>query len=679
MYWFRESFLAFIPWLLIMVSVGMGGWMIVSRMFSLEAYERVIAGFGFGLVFYLFLTNICGYIFNSWLIYGLPGLLVFAFGLALVYRERKTILDWKDFTYWKPILVGLVLLLVVTRIEQGLTISDDPKNLTFISRMAAGDIPPHYLRRGEPFSYHYGFLLLGASMMRLGNAMPWSSFDISKAIVFTFTLLILYLIAKRYVKARYGAVITVALYSFFGGTRWLFFLLPLSRIKPLDQLIQLQGTSALMNVPFTQAIYQLWTLDGGPPLGYTFGFLNSLNGFIFNSHAGTGALGSITILLIWLTLSRTRTKYSHLLFVPLLAMNALSTETSYALFAFGICAITILAHIRKKTDKSQEYGMLLALAISIPIVAFQGGVITNRVMGILSGNQTIQATANTVTSAAANFEIMGFSLRWPPAIPNAHLGELSLINPYTLLAALLEIGLFVLVVPWVISFAWKKYRENDVYWGIVTITSILAFIIPIFIQYSVDRDITKIFSHAISTWKIQFLLFLWIPLSKIGWKGIFQKFILWFSYLTLVLGVLGGVVVTISNLSAVSQPKLSHRINSMDAYVASDTWGKLDQTSMVFDHFGWRASALTGLQTGSGMGNSNLQWNDINKKPTIEKLLTEGYRYVYIDKDWWVNLPASSRKNLSQSCVVTVTEYIDDWPLDVPDFRRLIDISNCAD
>jgi hypothetical protein len=194
----------------------------------------------------------------------------------------------------------------------------------------------------------------------------------------------------------------------------------------------------------------------------------------------------------------------------------------------------------------------------------------------------------------------------------------------------------------------------------------------------VDRDITKIMSYAISSWNFLLLIFIWEKVQTTGWKKWIDAAARYFAIGSVVLAAMGGIVITIANLSAISKPVLSHNINSLDAYVSRDTWNKLDDSAFIFDNRRWRASALTGLPTSYGSSaNGKPEWNLINKSATIENLTQAGYRYVYIDKEWWFDLPNSSRKDLSQSCVVTITEYIDDWPLDVPDFRRLIDISAC--
>jgi len=683
MYWFRESILYFLPWLIAMLLTWAGGWMVVSRAFRLKAHERLLVGFGFGLSIYLFLANIFGYFLPAQVVYSLPALVVFTLGLALSYRHKKLDLAWKDLFQWKILLFGLLMTLLIVRIEQGLAINDDPKNMTVISQLATGEIPArHYLDGTKVFSSHYGFHLLGASMMSIGNAMPWSAFDISKAITSAYGLILSYLIIRRYVRDPKKVAITVALVMVVGGTRWLLFLMPQSILKPLDDLITMQGTSALMNMPFSQAIYEKWTLDGGPPLGYIFGFLNSLNGFFFHSHSG----GLNVLGLIWLTLNHTRKFTSFLLFVPLLAIAALTTETSFAFFAIGIAAATLWAIICRKPDKRIELGLCAALLIALPIITFQGGYLTSKAASIFSGKSAITSTVTeqpievdpTSSTDITSLSIMNFSLRWPPGIPNAHLGELSLFEPLLVLTAILEIGPFILILPWILIYAWKKFKQNDIYWGILIFSTIAAFLFPVFFKYYVDRDITKIMSYAISSWNFLLLLYIWEKVKTTGWRKWIDTAVRYFAFGSVALAAMGGIVITIANLSAISKPVLSHNINSLDAYVSRDTWNKLDDSAFIFDNRRWRASALTGLPTSYGTsGSGKPEWNLINKSATIASLKKAGYRYVYIDKEWWFDLPSSSRKDLSQACVVTVTEYIDDWPLDVPDFRRLIDISAC--
>ena len=392
--------------------------------------------------------------------------------------------------------------------------------------------------------------------------------------------------------------------------------------------------------------------------------------------------------LIWLTLNHTKRFTSFLLFVPLFAIAALTTETSFVFFAFGVAAATLWAIIRQKPDKRIEFRLCAALLIAVPIITFQGGYITSKVLNIFAGNPIITNTVSgeaedvdpSASSNLVNLSIMNFSLRWPPGIPNAHLGELSLSEPLLILTAILEIGPFILILPWILVFTWKKYNKNDVYLGIQVFSTITAFLFPVFFKYYIDRDITKIMSYAISSWSFLLLLFIWEKVNSRGWRKWLDTAVHYFAIISVALGAMGGIVITISNLSAISKPVLSHNINSLDAYVSRDTWNKLDDSAFIFDNRRWRASALTGLPTSYGTsGEGKPEWNLINKSATIKNLADAGYRYVYIDKDWWYDLPNSSRQELSQSCVVTVTEYIDDWPLDVPDFRRLIDISGCTE
>lgn len=61
MYWFRtENPLEFSIWLVIVAIWTVGGWLIATHAFRLKSHERVIVGFGFGLVSYLCIINILG-------------------------------------------------------------------------------------------------------------------------------------------------------------------------------------------------------------------------------------------------------------------------------------------------------------------------------------------------------------------------------------------------------------------------------------------------------------------------------------------------------------------------------------------------------------------------------------------------------------------------------------------
>ena len=147
---------------------------------------------------------------------------------------------------------------------KGLAIFDEQKNLSLISIMANGDIPPHFAP-GQPllFIYHYGFQLFAASLMQLGGFFPWSAFDAAKAILWGPTLLLAGLLGARYIGKAWGPWVAGALLALGSGTRWLLFLLPPGLLLQADNSVTLIGTSALVDVPFSQALASGWTIEIG--------------------------------------------------------------------------------------------------------------------------------------------------------------------------------------------------------------------------------------------------------------------------------------------------------------------------------------------------------------------------------------------------------------------------------
>jgi len=85
---------------------------------------------------------------------------------------------------------------------------------------------------------------------------------------------------------------------------------------------------------------------------------------------------------------------------------------------------------------------------------------------------------------------------------------------------------------------------------------------------------------------------------------------------------------------------------------------------------------LTGLPTISSLsGLKRLDtWEALIANPSLKALTANGYRYIYLDEIWWNEMSPESRSDLSQPCVVVVSEYKD---TSNELLRRLLDIKNC--
>jgi hypothetical protein len=144
----------------------------------------------------------------------------------------------------------------------------------------------------------------------------------------------------------------------------------------------------------------------------------------------------------------------------------------------------------------------------------------------------------------------------------------------------------------------------------------------------------------------------------------------------------GGSVITGSLLSAASQTVLTEpEVSEIDAQVAEEAWDRLAQNSLIFDAQGWRGTMLTGRLTRVVEGNMSYNysrspnWEAIRMNPSPHELVRQGYRYVYIDEDWWSSISPEARESLSMECIQVIAEHSDTKS---GEFRRLIDLERCG-
>ena len=147
-----------------------------------------------------------------------------------------------------------------------------------------------------------------------------------------------------------------------------------------DRVIELQGTSALAGMPFSEALTAGWMIDGGPPVPFMFGFLNGIMDPFVMSHQGPNAMSVLIFLLVWLVAPRIRQRLGIFVLAVVFAMWALVWETSYGMFALGILALAGLVYTRLRSLRTSSFQFaLIALLLSIPIVFVQGGTLTETI------------------------------------------------------------------------------------------------------------------------------------------------------------------------------------------------------------------------------------------------------------------------------------------------------------
>ena len=361
MYWFRESnIFGFIPWLLAALVWTAGGWLIATHAFNLEKKQRILVGFGIGLVIYLWLVNLLGGWFDLKIAYLLPAILVLLIGLISAWRSKEPFLDLRDIKISPLFILILGLFIYSVLLERGLGIYDDYHHLPAISAMGAGNLPPQYMLNAfYDYSYHYGFELLGGSLMQLGNLFPWSAFDIAKSIVFVYSLVLVAFILRQYLDKTWKVVTGVVLFILMGGTRYLLMLLPTPFLKNLDASITFIGVSQDLNLPFSKALFAQWVVGGGPPTPFIYGFNNGLNSPYLVNHMGEWPLALIILGLLWLLSN----KFSSFKAIPILAILmahlALTYESAYGLIMVTLVLVGLFIKIKKPKVNSKIFWYFL--------------------------------------------------------------------------------------------------------------------------------------------------------------------------------------------------------------------------------------------------------------------------------------------------------------------------------
>ena len=674
MYWFRvENPLIFLQWLAVAAIWTLGGWLLASHAFRLQSRERLLLGFGLGLSGYLWLVNLLGHWLPPTITFIGAALLVLLSGLAFAWWGQRPILDWNDLRVWRWLLIALLLVVLFAQLARGLAIFDDRKNISIISTMAAGDIPPHhYMNSAFYFAYHYGFQLLGASMMRLGGLLPWSAFDLSKAIAGAYTLLLATLLGRRYVDHPRAGLIVAGVLAFATGTRYLLLLAPAGLMAQIDPLIGVRSVDAVVGMPLSQAILQGVWIDDGPPAPFIYAFMNGVGWpVVMALHAGPSSMSLVILLMTWLLVPRLRLPAAGLVLVVLFSLWALVWESSYALFvlACGVAAAYWLWKGRHQGEDVVQWTFLAALA-SVPVGLLQGGTITELVRNLVLGIEQVAPVITDGTTAVG-----GFSLRWPPAIYSGHLGAMSIFSPLQLLVAIFELGPVILFTPWITWWAWKRFKGGDSILGILMLSAWIGFLMPVFLSYEYDRDIVRFTKHGLLVWTLALAIMLWE--RSPGWLDKIR----YPAMAGLVLMVLGGFVIAGPTLTAASQAVLTEEgINGLDSRLARDVWDELPAGSEVFDSHTWRATTITGRLTRVVMGNMSYdyahspEWEQLKAEPTIEGFLANGFRYVYIDELWWQSLSPAAQQALSDPCVRVVSEH---HYSEQGQFRRLIDLERC--
>jgi len=669
MYWVRtQSIFSFLPWIICASIWFLGGYLIVIHAFNVDKNKRLFLGFGVGLILNLWLTNIIGHWFPPTPSFYLPSIIIFSIGLILSRRSQIQWFDQAVLKSWPILLLWVAVFLYSLLLERGLKIFDDQLQLPAISVIASGGFPPKYfLNANSQFAYHYGFQILAASLMRIGGMFPWSASDFAKALIWSYSLILLGLIIHGYIKNVWKTIAAVAIFTFLGNTRYLLMLLPTSVLQTFDGSIGFLGVSASMNVPFSQALSMPWDVVPGPPTPYIFGFQSGIYSSYHMYHSGQLPLALVLIFLIWLLYKETIPLKSIPFLAIILSYLALTYESAYALLAASFILLYTLLRLKRKANHLDSLKpLLIALFISIPFAFLQGGSLLSLVQSAFFkflGNQP-QVSVHNLTEQV-------ISINWPPSIFSTNFGDLSLFDPRQLMVGLLDIGPILFFVPIITKWAWKKFNAGEWMIGSIALSSLMGFLAATFLRYNPSRDAITRFSELVIVFWYMFFVILIFD-SKNGFKKPVQVIAIF----CLILVSVSGAANFLTQLSAIPKPVLSDHITSLDARISSQTWGRLPVDEIIFDPnpFDGRASVVTGLPTVVWEYRQVLPfWKELYDNPSLEGILQNKYRYIYIDERWWAGLTEAQKASLSNPCITVVAEAAVD-----NEFRRLLDLEQCA-
>lgn len=651
MYWFRSVDLLH-PLGLVFVAgcVWLGGLLLARHAFRLRPDERLLTGAGIGLATYVTLVNWLGHALPAGIAFWAGGLLVVLAGLAAGVGSQQRLIDVHDLRPWRQLLALAAIALVASLIARGLGIFDDRKNLSIVSTMAAGDIPPHFYMNGIAyFRYHYGSQLFAAALMRLGGLFPWSALDLSKGLMAALAIGLSYLMGCRLTHSRRGGI-ALALVAFFAsGSRYLLLALPQGLLRQISDLLALQGSAVDSADTLLQGLRSGWVVEGGPPASIPFAYVNGvLQPLSLSMHSPAIGMSRAMLALFALTAGRTRGWRGVVSLGLVLAAWALAWETDFLLAGLGSALVFLLLWTRKPRTVPRRLSLALlgAFGLAGALALVQGGTLTE--------------VARLVWDPAAGGGSGGglpFEFRLPPAFVSAQLGELTLSELFLthrvlLLAALAEVGLALLVAPLVTWWSARWLRRGRVAEAALALGALAGFILPFLLRYESDRDITRLTAFALITWSLLGAAALWILVRRNRRRaGVGTLALIWGVGL-----LLPGLFALGALLTSLARPMIAEDFSLQDARMAQVHWDTLEPEAWVLDSHPWRAVVLLGRMTHSTTVDKQPleEWFALVANPDPAAAAAGGYSYIYMDQAWWQRLSETEQLAFQAGCPVLV-------------------------
>ncbi len=641
----------------------LGGTLIGRSVFLISARENLVIGLGLGSSLIIVLTNLASHWLNLQWAYSLATAILFGMGvvLSVIPRPKRDIFDGWLLSI-PPLFALLLLFALFLRINQGLAIFDENYNLPIISRIAAGDAPPHFpFDPNQPLAYHYGLHLLAGVAVRLGGISPWLAFDAVRAFTHALLIVLAALWFYRQTNQFWASVLGAGFVYLAGSTQWLLVFLPLPWLDRLNQAINLTNTAVASGSALYEVLLSQWKIDGLGPISYPFAFVNAIFKPQTLALTSNGAFVGVALCLLLLLDRAEDKKFQNLVISLILASIALTAEYLFGMLALGSLSVLILEALHKRSFA------LLPKAAQVWLPALLLAFTAGGVLSVLIQQRLAQPGASVMESSNSGLQ---FTWLWPPSLSTLYFGKLSLFRWETLLLSFVLIGPLLILFPLSAvrlnsSKSADSFLERSILFG-----SWLSFALGLLVGIrDSEGGITRLLDTALLG-----ILILSIPaLYRLWLKGrrSLQSLLAVWSVMVCVSGLLTLGI----NLIAVVRPQTTYYLRGLDLMFYQRYWNRLDANAQVFDPMPVRALVLFGRSVGSIASDYNQwlpEWQELLENPLPTQLIRAGYTHAYLDKRFWGGLTPASQSAWDRGCVRLIEEQTLDF-----DFRRLYDLQAC--
>ncbi len=567
------------------VATVMGGYLLVKAVFRLTPAEDLIVGIAAGISLEIVISSILGQIIKTPASFYLSAGIVFVSGVFFWWKNSLSLPIFSK----SQIGISIVFILITTlmfSICRGMGIFDDYAHLPTVSLVAAGDIPPHFaLNRNVLYAYHYFLILFAGQITRIGDIFVWSAMDLARSISFSIAVFLAGLWTARVAKNKFVGVLGGLFIAFGSGTRWLLLIMSPTFLESVSTKVTLIGSGASSGLTLLEALLSEWKIEGVGKLPIPFAFTNGIvQPGILSIHGANGLMNIAILLIMLITFNRWRTWQAAIVSTCLLSGLSLVGEADLLLI-FGGWIICVVLNLL--INKNQKFPRMLWMWGAVIF----GGVL----LSLFEGGAFVDIMQSWFAPNANTYQSVGFALTWPPSIVSAHLGVLSLTQPDTILTALFEIGPVLLVLPLIVVWGIKVFRNKRWFEGALIIGFFLT-IGSILINFEGStgvRNTSRLYSF-LTLVTLYFVPLLWRWASHrsdvVKYSGISLFFI----------SLVSGFVIFASQLTAIQLPVVAPFMTELDAKISQQYWNVLNKKTMVFDPIPYRSVIIFGRAVEAG-------------------------------------------------------------------------------